>query len=275
MYYETIEAGVKMAEKKKVFLKDNFIGYIMSSALAGMYIGFGIILIFSIGAGFAGEGSPAVKLVMGASFGIALSLVIFAGSELFTGNVMLFTFALARRKVTGGEAAGVLIFSWLGNLLGCLLLAFMVIQAGSIAHSYAFFAKVSLIKVNAPAMELFVRGILCNMLVCLALWSAIRTKSDSAKLIIIFWCLFGFIGTGYEHSIANMTLIAIGILANPDVAGLTWSGFFYNSLWVTLGNIVGGAVFIAGFYLIASKHKLLKLDEGAANSATIAAVKQR
>jgi nitrite transporter NirC len=220
-----------------------------------MYIGFGIILIFSIGAGFASESSPAVRLVMGASFGIALSLVLFAGSELFTGNVMIFTFGLARKTVTAGDTASVWVFSWLGNLLGCLLLAFMIIWAGSIEHSYALFAKVSLMKINAPASELFFRGILCNMLVCLALWSALRTKSDAAKLIIIFWCLFGFIGTGYEHSIANMTLIAIGILANPDIADLTWSGFFYNSLWVTLGNIVGGGVFIAGFYLIASRHQ--------------------
>jgi nitrite transporter NirC len=92
---------------------------------------------------------------------------------------------------------------------------------------------------------------LCNWLVCLAVWSAMRATSEAGKLIMIFWCLFAFIGAGFEHSIANMTLLGIGLLQeHPDT--VSWGGFVHNLVPVTLGNIVSGALFVGAAYWFAA-----------------------
>ncbi|MGH6975976.1 MAG: formate/nitrite transporter family protein, partial [Stellaceae bacterium] len=96
------------------------------------------------------------------------------------------------------------------------------------------------------------RAILCNWLVCLAIWMAARMEGDAAKCIAVFWCLFGFVGSGYEHSVANMTLLLIALLS-PHADTVTWAGFGWNMLWVTLGNIVAGAGFMALGYWAASR----------------------
>lgn len=122
MYLEAVEKFAQTAVDKSNFLKSSFSKYFLLSALAGIYIGFGMILIFSIGAPFAADGSPAVKILMGASFGIALSLVIFAGSELFTGNNMTMVIGNLSGKVSVGDTAQIWVASWVGNLFGSLLI---------------------------------------------------------------------------------------------------------------------------------------------------------
>jgi nitrite transporter NirC len=259
MYIENVNDAVLVGVNKVKNLKSNPFGYFIASILAGIYVGLGIILIFSIGAPFASLNHPALKLIMGASFGIALSLVVFAGSELFTGNVMFLTFSILRKKIRLFDLIAVWIVSWIGNLVGSIALAWLAVSAGSIGNALPFFGQISVVKMNLSPWELIGRGLLCNMLVCLALWTAGRVKSEVAKLILIFWCLFAFIGSGYEHSIANMTLIAIGVFG--DVAGQTgWNGYFYNLLWVTIGNILGGAVVIAGTYHLIAREKPVSAD---------------
>ena len=111
--------------------------------------------------------------------------------------------------------------------------------------------KVAAAKMNAPAAELFARAILCNWLVCLAIWTSARMTGDAAKCIAIFWCLFAFIGSGFEHSVANMTLLSIALLGNhPD--NVTWIGMLHNLVWVSLGNIVSGAGIVGVGYWAAS-----------------------
>jgi len=101
-------------------------------------------------------------------------------------------------------------------------------------------------------MHLLIKGILCNMLVCLAVWTSARAKDDAAKIMLIFWCLFAFIGSGFEHSIANMTVIGIGRFVSPET--VQWSHFWHNMIPVTLGNIIGGAFCIgAAYWFVANK----------------------
>jgi nitrite transporter NirC len=95
------------------------------------------------------------------------------------------------------------------------------------------------------------KGILANWLVCLAVWGAARTQNDVAKLILIFWCLFGFIGAGYEHSIANMTLFGLALF-QPHGDAISWMGFLNNLIPVTIGNTIAGAVLVAGAYWFSS-----------------------
>ncbi|MFQ5951795.1 MAG: formate/nitrite transporter family protein [Candidatus Omnitrophota bacterium] len=251
MYLESVEIISKAAKIKIEYLKRSLLSYTVSSILAGTYVGIGVVLVFCIGAPLAAANSIFLKTLMGVSFGVALTLVVFAGAELFTGNNMFMAIGLAKKEVTGGELLKVWTFSWIGNLVGSFLLAYLVVNSGVVSHAASFIEKVSIAKMNMPVSQLFLRGILCNWLVCLALWTSSRAKSDTAKCILIFWCLFAFISSGYEHSIANMTLLSISLFS-PHGAMVSWLGFTRNLFYVTLGNIVGGAFFVGALYCIAT-----------------------
>lgn len=251
MYLDAVKDVAQSARMKVEYLNRSSLSYMISALLAGTYIGLGIILIFSVGAPLAASNPLFLKILMGVSFGIALTLVVFAGAELFTGNNMYMTVGLLRKEITFRDLVRVWSFSWIGNLIGSFILAYLVVTSGAISHALAFAEKVSIAKMTMPGLELFLRGILCNWLVCLALWTSARTKSDTAKCILIFWCLFAFIACGYEHSIANMTLLSISLLA-PHSAAVTWLGFGRNLFYVTCGNIIGGSLFVGILYYLAT-----------------------
>ena len=254
MYSDSVINMGEVAKKKYAFFEQSAIGYLIASILAGVYVGFGIVLIFAIGAPIAGAESYLLKLLMGVSFGIALTLVVFAGAELFTGNAMIMTFGILQKQVSISNLVKIWGWSWVGNLLGSMLLAYIVVLSGSINHAGAFIEKISAMKMNLPIVQMVFRGILCNWLVCLALWTASRTKSDAAKCILIFWCLFAFISSGYEHSIANMTLFSLSLFA-PHSAAVSWTGFAANLFWVTIGNIIGGSLCVAFLYWVTTRQK--------------------
>jgi nitrite transporter NirC len=221
--------------------------------LAGMYVGFGIVLIYTIGG--LSSGASYTKILMGACFGIALSLVIMAGAELFTGNNMIMTMGIAKKSVTLKDAIKLSVICYLGNLFGSILLAILFWSSGlSTGHIGEFIANTAAVKMNIDFVPLLVRGILCNIIVCLATWCSFKCKSESAKLIMIFWCLFAFITSGFEHSIANMTLLIISLL-EPYNTLVSISGYVYNLSVVTLGNMIGGIVFVAIPYYLISKKK--------------------
>jgi nitrite transporter len=252
MYLETINHFAEVAAKRIEFLKRSFIGFWISSMMAGAYVGLGIILIFSIGS----DVDVAYRaLVMGASFGIALILVVFAGADLFTGHTMFMPIGLLRGRIRWRDLGSAWMLSWLGNLVGAGLLAaiFVAGGGGAVLHSKSgLLMAVAAAKMSAPASILFFKAMLCNWLVCLALWMSARMTSDTAKCIAIFWCLFAFIGSGYEHSVANMTLFMIALFSEHPYT-ITISGMVYNLFWVTLGNIASGVLFIAGGYWTISR----------------------
>jgi len=251
MYQETIDQFAETAAKKVRAIGDNPLGFFIGAMMAGAYVGLGIIAIFSIGQGL----DPSIRsLVMGLTFAIALTLVVFAGAELFTGHTMLMTLGLVKGKVNAGGLASSWIMTWLGNLLGAVLLAviFWVGGGGAILKQGAdMIFTVADAKMHAAPLALVAKGILCNWLVCLAIWMCARTSNDMAKALFIFWCLFAFVASGFEHSVANMTVFAIALLGNhPDT--VTVGGAFYNLLWVSLGNIIAGVVFVGGGYALSS-----------------------
>lgn len=253
MFSDEFKAVGEASKSKLLFFQRNPLGYFVSSMLAGIYVGFGILLIFSIGGLLTGQ--PYAKIIMGISFGIALSLVVMAGSELFTGNNLVLTLGVCDKKLTVNQTIKILVVCYIGNWLGSILLAAAFWGAGfSVGPIGEFIASASMTKMSIPLVPLFLRGLLCNMLVCLAVWCGFRCKSESGKLIMIFWCLFAFITTGFEHSIANMTLLTISLFA-PFETAVSLSGYFYNILVVTLGNMVGGILFVALPYYLISKKK--------------------
>jgi len=251
MFSKTIDYFADLARVKADASKNRPLAFLVSSMMAGAYIGVGIILIFGLGQ----AADPAWRsLVMGTSFGIALTLVIFAGAELFTGHTMFMTLGVMNRSVDASSLARTWVMSWVGNLIGSALLAvlFKLGGGGAILKQGAdLIFTVAAAKMNAPALQLVARAALCNWLVCLAIWTSARTTSDAAKCILIFWCLFAFIASGFEHSVANMTVLSIALLGHHP-ANVTLAGMAYNLFWVTIGNIIGGAVFVGAGYWLAN-----------------------
>lgn len=250
---ETATEFAVLARSKAELLRNNALGFFLAAMMAGAYVGIGILLIFSVGENV----DPSVRnMVMGCSFGIALTLVIFAGSELFTGHTMYMTLGLLAGATSVRDLGRSWMTTWCGNLIGCVGLAFLFVMGGggSILQEGAdLLHVVATKKMTAPATELVVRAILCNWLVCLAIWTAARTTNDTAKCILIFWCLFAFIATGFEHSIANMTIFSLALLSeHPDT--VTLAGAARNLFWVTIGNAISGAGFMGlGYWLVCGR----------------------
>ncbi len=253
MFNEEFGAMAGAAKKKAGFLAERPAGYFLASVLAGIFIGFGILLIFTVGALL--DGAPYTKIVMGAAFGIALSLVVIAGAELFTGNNLVMTSGALSRTVRWAQVFKLWAVCYIGNWVGAILLS-LIFWGTGLADSATgqFIAASAAAKMAIPPAALFFRGMLCNALVCLAVWASFKTKSDAAKLIMVFWCLFAFITTGFEHSIANMTLLTTAML-NPAGAAVSAGGYFYNILLSSAGNMAGGILLVALPYFAIARRK--------------------
>lgn len=255
MHNETLEKLTVAAKNKVNLLNSSRLKYIVSSAFAGLYVGIGILLIFTIGGLLTSANSPMTKIMMGVSFAIALSLVVMTGSELFTGNNMVMTAGTLNKGTSAKDLLRVWAYSFVGNLIGSLLVAGLFVGTGLVNKGAVmeFFATTSLAKASLPFMDLFFRGVLCNILVCVAVMCSFRTNDDTAKLIIIFMCLFAFITSGFEHSVANMTIFGVALFSSA-IKGATLMGAIYNLFVVTLGNIAGGALVMgAGAYILGKK----------------------
>ncbi|MEF9946339.1 MAG: formate/nitrite transporter family protein [Lachnospiraceae bacterium] len=251
MYEEEFYAVTVTAKKKADLLNKNPMGYILSAILGGVFIGFGVLLVGTI-AGLL-KGQPYMKIVIGAAFGIALSLIVMAGAELFTGNSMIMSMGALGRTVTWKQTYKIWLVCYIGNWIGAILLAVLFVGGGlATGAAGEAMAATAAMKMSIPPLALFIRGILCNVLVCLAVWCTFRCKSESGKLIMIFWCLFAFNICGFEHSIANMTYLTVALMA-PFQEAISVGGYFYNILIVTLGNMVGAALFVVVPYYVIGK----------------------
>lgn len=269
MFKPTVEAIIEAAVSKRDHMNEQLPRYFISTLLAGAYVGLAIVLIFTLGGPLAAAGSPFQGLVMGASFGLALTLVIFAGSELFTGNHMFFTMSTLAGRTTYKETFKNWGIVFVGNLIGALLLCLLILGTGLFkaapAEHLIFTAAAN--KMTAPLTELFFRGILCNWLVCLAIWMSFRAKDDISKLVLIWWCLFAFIASGYEHSVANMTLLSLASLLPNAPEVITLGGWLHNMIPVTLGNMVGGILFMGMAYWFISPVRSKNVSKAATEHA--------
>jgi nitrite transporter NirC len=237
------EAGAQAATKAEAVR--SLPRYLVSSALAGAFVGVAVVLLASVTGPLLAAGSPWTKLVQGVVFGIALTLVVFAGAELFTGNAMVMAQGLITRRVRPAKALAVLGASLAGNLVGSIGFAALVHGGGSLAGPGSeLVATVTAAKDALAGPQLFWRSVLCNLLVCLALWMAARTKSDGAKLAVLWWALLAFIGSGFEHSVANMTLFSLGVFDGSA----TWGMLARNLAWTLPGNVVGGGLLVGAVY---------------------------
>ncbi|MFC0557563.1 formate/nitrite transporter family protein [Halalkalibacter alkalisediminis] len=257
MYKDTLEKLNEMAIAKTQLLQTSRSRFLISAALAGAYIGLAVVLSFSLGGLFSELSPPLAPLLVGLSFGVALVLILFAGAELFTGNNMVFTVSTLSGVTTWKESIQNWAWCYLGNFLGASLFCILILLSGvfsNIANDH-FLMVVASNKMSLGTSELFFRGILCNWLVCLAIWCTLRTKNDAAKIMMILWILLTFIVSGYEHSIANMAILGLALI-HPSPDSVTLAGYVSNILPVTLGNIVGGTIFVGGVYWFISPERV-------------------
>lgn len=243
------------AVNKRNLLNSGLLKYIISSAFAGAFVGIGIILTFTIGGILTVEHCPYIPMINGLSFSIALSFVIFTGTELFTGNNMVMAMGYFNKTVKASDMIKVWVVSFIGNCFGALIISGIYVGSG-LGHKeniMAFWQNAAINKASVPFGELFWRGVLCNIMVCLAVIMCSNIKNETAKIVMCIMCIYPFVTIGFEHCVANMTVYLTAFLES-GIKGVTAMHFFTNMLPVTLGNIVGGALIIGGgFYAINGK----------------------
>ena len=261
-----IEIGAKKTKAKAHNL-------IILGILAGAFIAFAsqgsnyaIHTIESIGLG---------KTLAGALFSTGLMLVIVAGGELFTGNALIVVSCLSGRAKWSGLLRN-WFYVYIGNFIGSLIIAFFIYKSGQLNATNGalggFTIKLAAYKTGLSFENAFYLGVLCNWLVCLAVWMAAGAKDITGKLLAIFFPIWLFITSGFEHSVANMYYIPVGLMAksNPvwveaalkmgatpeKLDALNISTFLTKNLIpVTLGNIVGGVLFVGASYWMSYLYK--------------------
>lgn len=256
MFEKDIVAVSEAATAKWSLWKKNPVGYLVSAMIAGGFISFGGFITFVMGTPLHVADSPMLKFVLAFCFSAALCLVISAGAELFTGNNMVMAIGTFMGKIPAVVTAKLSVVCWVGNLLGsvlvCLLFRLTGVPTGDVG---AYFGETTAAKMALTPLEMFTRGILCNILVCLAVWCSFRLKSETAKLIMAVWCILVFMICGGEHCVANMSIMLIGLMDGTQ-AGVTIGGYLINLLFVTLGNVVGGVLFVALPYFVIAKKNI-------------------
>ena len=261
-----IETGCKKASQSPLRL-------FLLGILAGAFIAFAAegsnVAIHTI------ESAGLAKALAGALFSTGLMMVVVTGAELFTGNALIVVSCLERQaKWRRLLKNWVLVYT--GNFVGSMIIVVFIIMSGQLDISKGllggFTIKIATYKVGLSFLKAFSMGVLCNWLVCMAVWMAAATKDIAGKILAIFFPIWLFITSGFEHSIANMYYIPAGIMAsaNPNwvsaatslgvtseaLANLNWGSFMLNNLLpVTLGNIVGGTVFVGAAYWLAHLYK--------------------
>ncbi|WP_447589078.1 formate/nitrite transporter family protein [Microbacterium lacticum] len=248
---ETLDAQASAAVHKSDALRSPA-RFLVSGMLAGAYIGIGVVLMVATAGPLIAAGDGLAKLVSGLVFGVALTLVVFAGADLLTSAMMTLPQGALMRVVGPRRALGVLAATLVANLLGALAFAGLIVASG-VLHANApagqMLSDMLAAKASEGPAQLFVRGMLCNILVCLAIWMRARVRSDVAKILLIFAAILAFISSGFEHVVANMTTYGIGLFSGDPNA--TWALFGTNLLWVGLGNLVGGALIVGvGYWVI-------------------------
>ena len=230
----------------------------MLAIVAGGSVGLGA-LYYTIVASDGAMSFATVRLLGGLTFSLGLALVIVGGAELFTGNNLI-VMAWASRKVSTREMLRNWVIVYFGNLVGSLGLVFLVffshhldMNGGRIGLSIL---NTSVAKIQPDVVTLFFKGILCNVLVCLAVWLAYAGRTVTDKILALILPVSAFIAAGFEHCVANMYFLPLAWLlvqtgnipTNFDASSITMAGIIHNLIPVTLGNIVGGAGLVGALY---------------------------
>jgi formate/nitrite transporter len=257
--YSPLEISEKIQNVGVVKARMPTLATLTLGVVAGGFIGLGA-LFFTLVASDAHLTFGVSRVLGGAVFSLGLILVVVAGAELFTGNNLL-VMAWADGKITTLEMLRNWVLVYPSNAVGAIGLAIVVylshhpdMNQGAVGLTYV---KIAAAKTALPFWEAFFKGVLCNLLVCLGVWLAMAGRSVTDKVLAIVFPISAFVAAGFEHSVANMYFISLGIFlksgagavaAGINTSTLDWAGFASNLLPVTLGNIIGGSVMVALVY---------------------------
>ena len=234
------------------------------SVLAGAFIAMGAIFATTVAAGGSELPYGVVRLLAGLTFSLGLILVVVAGAELFTGNNLI-VMGWASRRVSTALLLENWTIVWVGNFVGAFATAFIVYVSGQYTFGGGAVGQTALsiaaAKTSLGFVEAIALGMLCNALVCLAIWLTYGAHTTTDKVLAIIPPIAAFVAAGFEHSVANMYFISIGLLIErdegfvaslqppPDLSELNWASFFLDNLLpVTIGNVIGGAVMVGAVY---------------------------
>jgi formate/nitrite transporter len=234
--------------------------------LAGAFIAFGAIFMTVVLTGTADLPWGITRLFAGVVFSLGLILVIVGGAELFTGDALMIV-AYASRRITLVALLRAWLLVYLGNIVGALGTALLVFLAGQHGFGSGGVGKAALTiastKAGLPTVQLFFLAVLCNVLVCLAVWMSFGARSTTDKVMVIVPPITAFVAAGFEHSIANLYFLPYGLAlktwAGPDFwtaisqttaayPALTAGAAFHNVVVATLGNLVGGSLLVGAVY---------------------------
>ena len=217
--------------------------YMMSAAFAGFFIFVATILSNIMSAVLTDVSWAAAKLMGAFLFSIAIILIVFIGGDLFTGNNMTMAFGIYTGKVKVIDACRVCLYSYIGNFLGILFMCVMFYLSGAQHDLLAEYYKAVMPgKLELSMAGYLLRGILCNFLVCLAVFTGVRMKTESAKIIVMTCVISSFVIAGFEHCIANMSTFTLSAMF---LGSLPWAEAAKSMVLVTLGNMIGGGILFA------------------------------
>lgn len=215
--------------------------------LAGIYIAFGAVVATAVLSGGTLDAGVA-KFLAGSVFSVGLMLVLIPGSELFTGNILM-AIGFIYRKYSFAKVLRNWLLVYCGNLLGAILIAWLVYQGGLLGRAGSLTAvgevaiKITETRLALGFIPALCLGILCNMLVCLAVIMCIASRTIEGKILGIYFPIMAFVASGYEHSVANMYFLPAGLMAKGEFISGFW-GMFSNLIPVTIGNIIGGLLIV-------------------------------
>jgi formate/nitrite transporter len=236
--------------------------------LAGGFIGLGA-LYFTVVASDSALSFATARVLGGVAFSLGLVLVVVAGAELFTGNNLL-VMAWVSRRIPARRLAANLGAVFAANLLGAAGLAWLVAASGHLSMNDGAVGRtavaIAAAKCALPFAEAFGKGVLCNVLVCLAVWLSLAGRTVADKILAVVFPVSAFVAAGFEHSVANMYFIPLALFhGGPEPgAGLNWGGFLHNLLPVTLGNLAGGAGLVGLVYWVIYRRGMPPPPEAAA-----------
>jgi len=242
MYKNDIEALSISAQKKYKNANERPAKYIGRAIVTGFYMMLAIILSYSTGAILNTNYHDFSKILIASTFSIGLALIVFLNGELFTGNNLIMCIGMYEKKVNVKMVIKVWLYSYIGNFIGSIIIAYLFVKSGATLELFkSFIEPIVNTKLSLTWDQLILRGVLCNFIVCMGYLSGIKMKTESGKLIMMFFCVFAFIIAGFEHSVANMGIFSIAYFA---MGGLPMGLVLHNLFWVTLGNIIGGGVLL-------------------------------
>ena len=235
--------------------KRNPIHYLFKAIMGGLYLGVAMILSYTLGALFINQ--PEIsKLLIALSFGIGIILILFLGAELFTGNCLTTTIAMYEKECTIKELIPSWLLCYIGNIIGIVSISVLFVYAQSSNPMYDdFIQTINVTKLDYNVIEVFLKAILCNFIVCIASYAGVKIKDDTAKTIVIFFLIAAFVLPGFEHCIANFGTFTLGITKYGST--IDWTGIPLHTLASTLGNMFGGAFLFATpmYFLLKSEEK--------------------